>query len=110
QAGRPQVYGVAFPAPGGKFLVGDGYGSQWSRNGKEIFYVDDHNHIVSVAVTAHGGSLELGRPQALFPTQPVGPGLFEVSPDGKRFLIMQAPVQNSLDLTLVVNWPAELKK
>ena len=72
--------------------------------------MDDHNRIVSVAVAAHGESLELGRAQVLFPMQPVGAGLFEVSPDGKRFLMMQAPVQNSQDLTLVVNWPAELKK
>ena len=110
ESGHPQIYAVAFPTPGGKFLVGDGFGSQWTRNGKEIFYVDDQNRIVSVEVTAHGDSLELGRPQILFTTQSAGPGLFEASPDGKRFLMMQAPVQNSQDLTLVVNWPAELKK
>jgi Tol biopolymer transport system component len=110
EAGHGQVYVVAFPKPGGKFLVGDGFGPVWSRGGKEILYVDDHSRIVSVEVTAHGDSVELGKPQVLFPTQPVGPGLFEVSPDGKRFLMMQAPVQNSSNLTLVVNWPQELKK
>ncbi len=110
EAGHGQVYVVAFPNPGGKFLVGDGSGSVWSRNGKEIFYVDDHSRIVSVEVTPHGDSVELGKPQILFPTQPVGPGLFEVSADDKHFLMMQAPLQNSPDLTLVVNWPQELKK
>jgi hypothetical protein len=54
--------------------------------------------------------VELGKPQILFPTQPVGPGLFEVTPDGNHFLMMQAPVQNSPSLTLVVNWPQEPKK
>ena len=110
EAGHGQVYVVAFPKPGGKFLVGDGFGPVWGRNGKEILYIDDHSRVASVEVTAHGDSVELGKPQILFPTQPVGPGLFEVSSDGNRFLMMQAPVQNSPSLTLVVNWPQEPKK
>lgn len=110
EAGHGQVYVVAFPKPGGKFLVGDGIGPVWSRNGKEVLYVDDHSRIASVEATAHGDSVELGKPQILFPTQPVGPGLFEVSADGNRFLMMQAPLQNSPSLTLVVNWPQEPKK
>jgi hypothetical protein len=51
--------------------------------------------------------MELGRPQILFPVQP---GQFEASPDGNRLLMMQAPIENSTHLTLVVNWPQELKK
>jgi hypothetical protein len=103
EAGHSQVYVVAFPKPGGKFLVGDGLGAGWSHNGKEILYLDDRSRIASVEVTAHGDSVELGKPQILFPTQPVGPGLFEASADGQRFLMMQAPIENSSNLTLVVN-------
>src|SRR5437868_14990737 len=65
EAGHPPAYAVASPTPGGKFLVVDGLGSQWSRNGREIIYVDDHNRIVSVAVADHGERRELGRAQAL---------------------------------------------
>ncbi len=107
EAGHPQVYVVAFPKPGGKFLVGDGAVPVWSNNGKEILYMDDHSRIAGVEVTAHGDSVELGKPQPLFPAQP---GNFEASTDGKRILMMQAPVQNSPSLTLVVNWPQEPKK
>jgi len=107
EAGHPQVYVVAFPKPGGKFLVGDGTTPVWSRNGKGILYHDDHSRVASVEVTAHGDSLELGKPQVLFPAQP---GNFEVSPDGQRLLMMQAPQQDSPSLTLVVNWPQEPKK
>jgi eukaryotic-like serine/threonine-protein kinase len=107
EAGHSQVYIVAFPKPGGKFLVGEGLGSVWSRNGKEILYLDDHSHMASVEVTGHGDSVELGKPQILFPTQS---RQFEASADGKRLLMLQAPVENSSDLTLVVNWPQELKK
>jgi len=107
EAGHGQVYVVAFPKPGGRFLVGDGVGAVWSRNGKEILYQDDHSRIASVEVTAHGDSVELGRPQILFSAQP---GLFNASPDGNHLLMMQAPVQNSPSLTLVVNWLQEPKK
>jgi hypothetical protein len=110
EAGHSQVYIVAFPKPGGRFLVGDGQEAVWNRNGKEIFYLDDHSRLASVDVTTHGESLELGKPQILFPTQPVGTGQFEAAPDGKRFLMMQAPIENSSSLTLVVNWLQELKK
>ena len=107
EAGHPQVYIVTFPNPGGRFLVGDGVGGVWTRNGKEILYLDDHLRIASVEVTVHGDSVELGKPQVLFSAQP---GLFEASPDGNRLLMMQAPLQNSPNLTLVVNWPQELNK
>jgi len=107
ESGHPQVYVVAFPKPAGKFLVGDGTVAVWSKNGKEILYIDDHSRIASVEVAAHGDSVELGKPQPLFPAQP---GNFEASADGSRLLMMQAPVQNSPSLTLVVNWPQEPKK
>jgi len=110
ESGHSQVYVVAFPKPGGRFLLGDGAAAVWNRNGKEILYRDDHSRMVSVEVTAHGDSVELGKPQVLFASQPVAGGQFEVSPDGKRLLLMQAPVQSSLSLTLVENWPQELKK
>ena len=107
EAGHSQVYVVAFPKPGGRFLVGDGSFPAWSSNGNEILYMDDHSHIASVSVTPHGDSVELGKPQSLFPAQPSN---FEATADGKRLLLMQAPVQNSPSLTLIVNWLQELKK
>ena len=110
ETGHSQVYVVAFPKAGGKFLVGDGIAAVWGSNGKEILYLDDHARMISVEATAHGDSVELGKPQTLFSTQPVGPGLFEATTDGQRFVMIQAPIQNSSNLTLVVNWLQELKK
>ncbi len=110
ESGHSQVYIVAFPKPGGRFLVGDGQEAVWNRNGKELLYLDDRSQVASVEVTAHGESVEMGKPQILFPTQLVGTGQFEIAPDGKRLLMMQAPMENLSSLTLVVNWPQELKK
>ncbi|MBZ5613205.1 MAG: serine/threonine-protein kinase [Acidobacteriia bacterium] len=109
EAGHPQVYVVAFPKPAGRFLVGEGQLAVWSRNGKEILYLDDHSRIASVEVTAHGDSVDLGKPQILFSAQAAGFNQFEASADGKRLLMMQPPLQDSPSLTLVVNWLQELK-
>jgi hypothetical protein len=38
--------------------------------------------VVSVEVTPHGNSMELGVPPILFPTQPAGPAVFETSVNG----------------------------
>jgi len=110
EAGHPQVYVVAFPKPAGRFLVGEGQLAVWSRKGKEILYLDDHSRVASVEVTAHGDSVDLGKPQILFSAQAAGFNQFEASPDGQRLLMMQPPLQDSPSLTLVVNWLQELKK
>ena len=110
ESGHPQVYLVAFPKAGGRFLVGDGQAPVWNRNGKEVLYEDDHSRLVSVQITPHGDSLEMGKPEVLFPTQAAGGGTFELAPDGNRLLLVQAPVENSSHLTLIVHWPQELKQ
>ncbi len=60
--------------------------------------------------TAHGDSVELGNPKNLFAIQSSATTQLELSPDGQRLLMIQAPVQDSANLTLVVNWRQELKK
>jgi len=110
EAGHDQVYVVSFPKPGGRFLVGDGLGAVWNQNSKELYYIDDQAHVAAVEVSAHGDSVELGKPQILFTTQVSGSGMFTAAGDGSRFLMMEAPVQSSSSLTLVVNWPQEPKK
>jgi eukaryotic-like serine/threonine-protein kinase len=107
ESGHAQVYVVAFPNRGGKFLVGDGQLGLWTQHGKEILYLDDHARVNAVDATAHGDSIELGKPQVLFPAQPA---MFQASADGKHLLLMQAPIENSTNLTLVINWLQELKK
>ena len=109
EAGHPQVYAVSFPKPGGRFLVGDGSLPVWNRNGKEILYLDDRLRITSVDVTERGDSLEMGKPKTLFPVQATG-AAFELSPDGQRLLLIQELERDSPILTLVVNWPEEVKK
>jgi len=108
--GKWQVYVTSFPKPSGKFMVGDGVGPEWQHDGKELYYVDSSNRVVSVQVASRGDSLELGQPQVL-KQLPVDSGnVFHVSGDGQRFLMAIPPQQNATGLNLVVNWQAELKR
>jgi serine/threonine protein kinase len=108
--GKWQVYITSFPKPGGKFMVGDGTNPAWRHDGKELFYVDSSNRIVSVEVTARGDSLELGQPQILKQLPLNSGNVFHVSGDGQRFLMAVPPQQNASGLNLVVNWQTELKR
>ena len=89
---------------------------RWSRDGRELYYVSDKNVMTAVEVHANGQSLELGRPTPLFAYRPSlrifrqGMISYDVSPDGKKFLLNAAADENTRPLTLVVNWTAELKR
>ena len=113
ESGEYKVYVVPFPGPGGKWQVSPagGCGPRWRRDGKEIFYLSSDNKMMATEVKANGSSLEVGATHALFGTRPYGVfGRFDVSADGQRFAIPYEAGQPSAAITLVVNWPAALKK
>jgi len=113
ESGDYKVYVVPFPGPGGKWQVSPtgGCGPRWRRDGKEIFYLSSDNKMMATEVKASGSSFEVGATHALFGTRPYGVfGRFDVSADGQRFAIPYEAGQPSAAITLVVNWPAELKK
>jgi hypothetical protein len=69
--------------------------------------------MIAVNVEEKGGELSLGTPRTLFPlSSPYASFLsFDVTPDGRRFLISTVNFPTaSIPLTLVTNWNAELKK
>jgi dipeptidyl aminopeptidase/acylaminoacyl peptidase len=114
ESGRSEVYVTSFPGPGRKWQVSSSGGTlpRWSGTGAEVFFDGPGEHIMAAAVIARGDTFEVGRTQPLFEIRPQRPGnVFDVTPDGQRFLVNTAPqTQNSTPMTLVVNWPAELKK
>jgi len=113
ESGDYKVYVVPFPGPGGKWQVSPagGCGPRWRRDGKEIFYLSSDNKMMATEVKASGSSFEVGATHALFGTRPYGVfGRFDVSADGQRFAIPYEAGQPSAAITLVVHWPAELKK
>jgi dipeptidyl aminopeptidase/acylaminoacyl peptidase len=125
ESGREEVYVVPFDAtkilntgpgsvtsPGAKIQISPGGGRcpRWRRDGKEIFYLGlPGNQMMAAEVEARGNSFEARKAQPLFrgamSTEPFSP--YDVTPDGKRFVINTVSNPNT-PLTLVVNWTARL--
>jgi Tol biopolymer transport system component/predicted Ser/Thr protein kinase len=119
ESGRAEVYVCPFlPAGGhaGKWLVSSNGGSQprWRGDGKEIFYIDP-GHAVMAVDTATQPEFRAATPRSLFTSPGLGgsQALFEydVTRDGKRFLMIGAPEGAvSEPATVVLDWEALLKK
>jgi serine/threonine protein kinase len=101
-----------------------GYQPAWCADGNELFYLASDGKLMSVSVDVGPASLKLGVPKPLFQTatRRVGRaryGLdfdlrlrqYDVSADCKRFLLAQRLEEDaSVPITVIVNWPALLKK
>jgi serine/threonine protein kinase/Tol biopolymer transport system component len=115
ESGRNEVYLTAFPAGGAKWQVSTSGGAapRWRRDGKELFFLDPTDNIVAVDVNLSGSAPQLGVPHTLFQANAIQRqnGPFDVTADGKKFLVNIGNLKEGSDpLTLVLNWPAELKK
>ncbi|HSE48689.1 MAG TPA: protein kinase [Terriglobales bacterium] len=107
----PQTYIRPFPGNGGRLQVSPGGGTQsrWSPDGSELFYVNEDKRLMAVSVREKGGTLELSTPRPLFRTRMRASRFalfqYDVSPDGKRFLINSIPREDAAaPLTLVTDW------
>jgi serine/threonine-protein kinase len=108
ETGRVEVYLRPFPrVGGGKWLVSSAGGMTplWSRDGKELFYRNGAGDMVSVEVTA-SGTPPLGRQRVLFSALPYTlEGVhrtYDVTPDGRRFLMLRHVANSSADNAALV--------
>jgi len=124
ESGRFEVYVRPFVASGasgapslgeGKWQVSrDGGNSpRWRADGKELIFQapPDGTAKMAVEVKGTGAALEAGIPQQLFQA-PIDYG-WDVTADGKRFLLSVLPQgqrTGQVPITVVLNWPAQLKK
>ena len=115
ESGRAEVFVASFPSFGVKRQIssGGGSGPLWRKDGKELFFREPPSTLMSAQVRT-GPKIEATVPRKLFPYGANSPfsNQFGVTADGKRFLIMD-PIQKtgpSAEITVVVNWPAELKQ
>jgi serine/threonine protein kinase/dipeptidyl aminopeptidase/acylaminoacyl peptidase len=107
-----QVYVQSFPGKEGKFQISNAGGGRpvWSRDGKELFYIAADRKLMAVEVKT-GARFEHGIPRALFEARISGTSYYDVSPDGKRFLMILAQDDAAAaSLTVVLNWLAGVKK
>jgi eukaryotic-like serine/threonine-protein kinase len=112
-SGRNEVYITPFPGGGAQYQLSTSGGERpaWRRDGKEVYYREGLR-MMAVEVRARADSLELSPPTALFELAAgnLNGRYYDVAPDG-RFLANTSPLTaKAPSFSLVVNWPARLKK
>lgn len=116
ESGRDEVYIRPFPGPGGKWQISTNGGTRarWRRDGKELFYLGSDDKIMAAEIKLGTTIVDVGSVQPLFQIRPFGGGgrdIYDVTGDGQRFLVASpGGEESSSPITLVVNWPVEVKR
>ena len=113
ETGRDEVYVQAYPGPGGKSQISTAGGSQpvWSRDGKELFYRGERQlFAVNVELSPRFSAGERRRLFAdTYEIEHRDDRNYDVSLDGKRFLMLKVDrPSSSAQLVVVLNWFEEL--
>jgi eukaryotic-like serine/threonine-protein kinase len=119
ESGRFQVYVREFslgsdwkPEATARHQISTGGGSfpRWRDDGKELIYVSLDRRTVMSAEVVTKPAFQVSASKALFQL-PAGAGTPAVTGDGKRFLVAVPVIQSGpQQFTVVLNWPAGLKK
>jgi eukaryotic-like serine/threonine-protein kinase len=119
-AGLPEVIVASVMTPGAKWRISTGGGSfpRWRRDGKELFYLASGGTLTALPIDAGpDGALRPRAARSLFQTGiralgGLGGRVFDVSPDGQRFLVETPnngePVTTPT-IVVVTNWTNALK-
>ena len=113
-----QVYLQAFPGPGLRRQVSanGGLEPQWSRDGKELFYLAPDQTLMAVSVRSTRSTVELSSPKALFTTRVNSTEAqavarhYAVSRDATKFLISRSARPQGEAISVVLNLPATLRR
>ena len=114
ESGRNQVYVQEFPEARSKWQVSVNGGADpfWKADGRELYYRAPDLSIMAVPVQA-GATFSTGTPEALFRARfslVNSRGLYRVTPDGQRFLVLATPGRDAIPpATVVLNWTAALQ-
>ena len=115
QNAQPDVYVRPFPPSSGQFQISKNGGQfpRWRADGKELFFVAPDGTMMAVDIDTTR-QVEAGVPRALFKRAAlvsVRGRPYDVSKDGKRFLVNLPPEQSApAPLTVVVNWLATIQQ
>jgi tRNA A-37 threonylcarbamoyl transferase component Bud32/dipeptidyl aminopeptidase/acylaminoacyl peptidase len=116
ESGAYELYVRPFPdAASARWQVSVAGGSDavWSRNGRELFFLNGQAELTVVDV-APGSGFSFSPPRTLFSTSPytaIGPvPSFDVSPDGRSFVFLRetTPTDRN-ELIVVQNWVDEMR-
>ena len=123
ESGATEVYVRPFPEVNkGKWQASTGGGDSplWSPDGRELFYLNG-DAVMAASVQTDPSFNLVGTPKVLFRGKyvgalPAGGTPWDISPDGKRFLMMKESGSTPLagggprKINIVLNWTEELKQ
>jgi serine/threonine-protein kinase len=126
ESGRPQIYVQPFPGLGPKIQISNNGGTDpvWRRSGGELYYREGFGRrMMVVSVDTSGREIRVSRPGMLFEgsyytgtgasCEMGGPSAanYDVTPDGRRFLMVRDPTASvsGKQVVVVLNWAEELK-
>jgi Tol biopolymer transport system component len=117
ESGREETYVRPFPQiDSGRWQISTAGGGRplWSKDGRELFYFTAPGTVTAVPISSSAG-FEAGNPKVLFSGTYSAPNAgrqYDISMDGRRFLIIKAvrPQSEAKELVVVQNWFDELKR
>jgi serine/threonine-protein kinase len=123
ETGRTEIYLRPFPnVQDGKWTVSvaGGRAPLWSRNGRELFFVNAERALVSMTFAANDAAPQLGIPTILFRLRPelyLAPREhytpFDIAPDGQRFLmarVAESERARAAPLVITEHWVADVRQ
>ena len=111
-SGREEIYVTSFPSGAGRWQVSRNGGTfpVWRADSKELYYMANDWTLMAAEVAVRTPEFEVQNTRSLFrisDTVPAGSTL-DVTPDGQRFVVAAPPSTESVPLTLVLNWTADV--
>ena len=113
ESGNTEVYVVAYGGGQGKWQVSANGGMvpRWSKDGKELYFMETSGTIFVVPVKGTGGAPQFGAAQPTVSKWTIiGQPFYDVSPDSEKILLDRVPQQVSQSITVVTNFAAGLKR
>jgi eukaryotic-like serine/threonine-protein kinase len=109
-SGDFEIYVSPFPNTGTRWLIAEGTDPSWSPDGSEIYYRSG-TRLMAARIDTASGVRVLSRRLVIEPFTPPLYDDYDVHPDGKTLaLVRPAGDARGREITLVLNWLAELQR
>ncbi|MHB8733754.1 MAG: serine/threonine-protein kinase [Terriglobales bacterium] len=108
ETGRPEVYVVPFPGPGGKYQISHsgGWDMRWSKK-NQLFFLTTGNQLMEADLSLNAQSLQVNALRPLFQLNlpDAAAPWIDVSADGSRVLAVTPAQAEANSIGLLLNWP-----
>jgi eukaryotic-like serine/threonine-protein kinase len=116
ESGRSEVFVRPFADPGAfrvQVSVEGGDEATWSRSGRELFYRTRRGEMIAAEIQP-GAAFSVKSRRALFANPALGADpyhrAYDVSPDDRRFIMIDRPIGEATDIVVVFNWDVGLSR